>query len=221
MVMSVYRRWIVACTAGELVAMGVAAGAALGVNAVVGEPQSLGSRLATLAVFAAVGAVEGTVLAGFQWLVLRTRLPRLRAGEWVGVTVALAVAGWIVGMAPSLFLNHDATAPEEPGLTVVLLMAALAGAGAGLCFGAAQWFVLRRHAERASRWIWIHVPAWALAMAAIFLGASLPTGESSGWFIALSGIAGGLLGGLLLGAVTGLVARDLQPRVNEPDARRS
>jgi NAD(P)-dependent dehydrogenase (short-subunit alcohol dehydrogenase family) len=213
--MSFYRRWIIACTAGELVGIGVATGVALAINALIGEPQSLGGRLATLVTFAAVGAVEGSALAAFQWRVLRARLPRLRAGEWVGVTVALAVAGWIVGMTPSLFITHEATAQEEPGLGVVLLLAAMAGAGAGLCFGAAQWFILRRHAERAGRWIWIHVPAWALAMSAIFLGASLPADGSSGWFIALSGTAGGVLGGLLLGAVTGLVAQKLQPWVDE------
>jgi NAD(P)-dependent dehydrogenase (short-subunit alcohol dehydrogenase family) len=213
--MSFYRRWIVACTAGELVGIGTAAGAALAINALFGEPQSFGSRLATLVTFAAVGAVEGTALASFQWRVLRARLPRLRAGEWVGVTVALAVAGWIVGMTPSLFINHDATAQEEPGLAVVLLMAAMAGAGAGLFFGAAQWFVLRRHAEEAGKWIWIHVPAWALAMSAIFLGASLPTAGSPGWFIALTGALGGVLGGLLLGAITGLVAKNLRPWVDE------
>ena len=213
--MRFYGRWIVACAAGELVGIGVATGAALAVTALIGEPQSLGSRLVTLAVFAAVGAVEGTALAGFQWRVLRARLPRLRAGEWVGVTVAVAVAGWIVGMTPSLFIEHEATAQEEPGLAIVLLVAAMAGAGAGVCFGAAQWFILRRHAERAGRWIWIHVPAWALAMSAIFLGASLPAAGSSGWFIALSGAAGGVVGGLTLGAITGLVARQLQPWVDE------
>ena len=179
--MAFYRRWIVACTAGELLGIGVATGAALALNALIGEPRSLGSRLLTLATFAAVGAVEGTALAGFQWRVLRTRLPRLRAGEWVGVTVALAVAGWIAGMTPSLFINSEVTVQEEPGLGVVLPVAAMAGAGAGLCFGAAQWFILRRHAERASQWIWIHVPAWALAMSAIFLGASWPSSGSRAW----------------------------------------
>jgi len=213
--MAFYRRWIVACAVGEFVGIGVAAGAALAMSALIGEPQSIGDRLLTLATFAAVGAVEGAALAGFQWRVLRTRLPRLRAGEWVGVTVALAVTGWIIGMMPSLFLNHDATVQDEPGLGVVLLVAAIAGAGAGVCFGAAQWFILRRHAERASRWIWIHVPAWALAMSAIFLGASVPDSGSSVWFIALTGAMGGVLGGLLLGAVTGLVARELQPWVDE------
>jgi NAD(P)-dependent dehydrogenase (short-subunit alcohol dehydrogenase family) len=131
------------------------------------------------------------------------------------VTVVLAVAGWIVGMTPSLFMSHEATAQEEPGLLLVLLMAAMTGAGAGFCFGAAQWFILRRHAERAARWIWIHVPAWTFAMAAIFLGASLPTIEWSAWSIALTGATGGLLGGILLGAVTGIVAQDLQPWVDE------
>jgi NAD(P)-dependent dehydrogenase (short-subunit alcohol dehydrogenase family) len=214
--MSFFRRWIVACTTGELVGIGVATGAALAINTLIGEPQSLGSRLLTLTTFAAVGAVEGTALAGFQWRVLRTQLPRLRAAEWIGVTVALAVAGWIVGMTPSLFMSHEPTSSqEEQSLMLVLLMAAVAGAGAGVCFGAAQWFILRRHAVRAARWIWIHVPAWALAMAAIFLGASLPTIEWSAWSIALTGVTGGVLGGVLLGAVTGIVARDLQPWVDE------
>ena len=92
---------------------------------------------------------------------------------------------------------------------LVLLMAALAGAGAGICFGAAQWFILRRHAERAARSVLIHVPAWALAMTAIFFGASLPTIEWSASSIAFTGATGGLSGGILLGAVTGIVARDL------------
>lgn len=152
--MSFYRRWTVACAAGELVGMGVAAGAAVAVNTVIGEPQTLGGRLLTLAIFAAVGAVEGTALAGFQWPVLRTKLPRLRAGEWVVVTAVLAVVGWTVGMTPSLFLDHDATVQDEPSLALVLWIAAIAGAGAGICFGTAQWFILRRHAERAGRWIW-------------------------------------------------------------------
>jgi hypothetical protein len=209
--MPFYRRWILACTAGELVGIGVATAAALAINSLMGEPQSVGARLSTLGVFAAVGALEGGALAGFQWSVLRARLPRLRAGEWVGVTVALAVAGWLIGMTPSLFINNDAAPHVESGLGFVLIAAALAGAVAGLCFGLVQWLVLRRYARHASRWIWIHVPAWALALSAIFLGASVPDANSPAWVIAVSGVAGGVLGGLLLGAVTGLVARTLQP----------
>lgn len=210
-----YLRWVAACTAGELIGIGVGAVAAVGMNVLVGEPQTLPGRLAVLGTFAAVGAVEGGALAALQWVVLRTRLPRLGAAEWMGVTVAVAVTGWLVGMTPSLFLSQASDASDEPTLLVVLMLASLVGVGAGLCFGAAQWFVLRRHAERPARWIWIHAPAWALAMAAIFLGASLPTGEWSAWSIVLVGAGGGVAGGLLLGGVTGLVARRLQPWVDE------
>lgn len=210
-----YRRWIAACTVGELIGIGVATAAGVTLNSIVGEPQSLGARVLVLVVFAAVGVAEGGALAALQWRVLRHRLLRLSAGEWVGVTVAVAVTGWIVGMTPSLFLSHESSTSGEPALATVLLLAAIAGGGAGLCFGAAQWFVLRRHAARASRWIWIHVPAWALAMAAIFLGASLPTAQWAWWWMALSGVAGGVLGGLLLGVVTGVVAQRLTPWVDE------
>jgi hypothetical protein len=168
-----YRGWILACVGGEPIGIGVAAGAAVAINVFVGEPHSLATRLLTLATFAVVGAVEGGALSVFQWRLLRTRLPRLRADEWV------------------------------------------AGAAAGLCFGGAQWLVLRRHAQRAHRWIWIHIPAWGLVMTAIFLAATLPTPEWPAWTIALSGIAGGIGAGVLLGAVTGLVARSLEPWVDE------
>jgi hypothetical protein len=213
--MSFYRRWIVACTAGELIGIGTATGAALTLQAALGEPESTGGRLLTLAAFALVGVVEGGALAALQGRVLRARLPQLRVRDWIGATVAVAVVGWLLGMTPSLFLHHEPQASQaaaaEPGLGLILLIAALAGAAAGLVFGGAQWFVLRRYAERPGRWIWIHMPAWALAMAGIFLGATLPDAHSPGWFIAVTGAAGGVCGGLLLGAVTGLVARELEP----------
>ena len=210
-----YRRWVAACTAGEFIGIGVATTVGVAINTWVGEPQSLGARLAVLATFAGVGVVEGGVLAALQWRVLRTRFPRLNAAEWIGVTVAVALGGWIAGMTPSLFISHPPVASVEPGLISVLGLAALAGGAAGLCFGAAQWCVLRRHAERAQRWVWVHVPGWALAMAAIFLGASIPSVEWAPSSIVLAGVGGGVVGGLLLGLVTGTVAQRLTPWVDE------
>lgn len=210
-----HRRWTLACAIGELVGIGVAAAAGVSLAALVGEPRSPAARLLTLGVFGLVGAVEGGVLGGLEWYVLRDRLPRLRLGEWAGVTAAVAVLGWLIGMTPSTFAPAQAPAAAEPALVVVLLLAVGAGAGAGLCFGAAQWSVLRRHARRAGRWIWIHVVAWGLALAAIFLGASLPTAAWPAWAIIVSGAGGGLAGGLLLGGVTGVVARSLSPWVDE------
>ena len=90
--MAFYRRWIVACAVGEFVGIGVAAGAALAMSALIGEPQSIGDRLLTLATFAAVGAVEGAALAGFQW---RVRKLARRSGPSSGAVKSrpLPVAG--------------------------------------------------------------------------------------------------------------------------------
>ncbi|MEZ5294028.1 MAG: SDR family NAD(P)-dependent oxidoreductase [Vicinamibacterales bacterium] len=213
-----YGRWVGACAAAEFIGIGTAAATAVAMHAWMGEPASTPARLGTLATVALVGAVEGGALGFLQWRVLRERLPRLRALEWMTPTVLLAVGGWLAGMTPSLFFAPPETpsAPiAEPPLGAVLAIAALAGAAAGLAFGAAQWLVLRRHAVDASRWIWIHAPAWALAMPAIFLGAGLPTADWPPEAIAASGAAGGVLGGVLLGMVTGLVARRLEPWVDE------
>jgi hypothetical protein len=114
-------------------------------------------------------------------------------------------------MAGPILAGGGDAGGAEPTLPQVLLLAALLGSGAGALFGVAQWVVLRRHAARATRWIGIHVPGWAFAMAAIFLGTSVPGRSWPAWAIAVSGALGGALGGALLGAVTGLVVRDLRP----------
>lgn len=213
-------RWLLACTAAELCGIGVVTGTALGVQAALGEPTSFIGKLETLAAMTAAGSLEGMALGGFQFWALRRILPRLRPAAWIGTTVGVAVVGWILGMSVPLFFGSDAghapQAATEPPLFFVLLMAAAAGAGAGLCFGFAQWLVLRRHVEQSRNWIFIHIPAWAAAMAAIFLGASLPQANWPKWAIAVSGILGGLLGGLLLGSISGIVARRLRPLDLDP-----
>jgi hypothetical protein len=207
-----YPRWIAACAAAELIGIGAAAGIAVAIGAVVGEPHTTASRLVVLAAMTAAGAIEGAALGWLEWRMLRRRLPLLRAGAWVGTTVAIAVIGWVVGMSASLFRGGgDGAVAVEPGLARVLVMAAVMGGAAGAVFGGAQWLVLRRYAPHAGRWIAIHVPAWAAAMAAIFLGASVPESGWPAWAVGASGAAGGLCGGLLLGAITGLVARTLEP----------
>jgi hypothetical protein len=209
-----WTRWVVACTAAELCGIGIVTGTALGVQSLLGEPTSMAGKLETLAAMTAAGALEGAALGSLQFWALRRALRQLRPGVWIGTTVAVAVVGWLLGMSGPLFFGGNgspSSAAAEPPLAIVLLLAAAAGAGAGLCFGFAQWLVLRHHVERAAHWIPIHIPAWAAAMAAIFLGASLPDASWPRWAIACSGIASGLLGGLLLGCISGIVASRLRP----------
>jgi hypothetical protein len=203
-------RWVLACAVAELVGIGAAAAVAVTLQQVMGHPGTALQRWAALAALAGAGAIEGGALGWLQWRLLRQRLPHLRKGEWVGVTVAVAVLGWVAGMAGPLF-GARAGGGAEPGVGLVMALAAALGAGAGVCFGAAQWLVLRNHAQRSARWIAIHVPGWAAAMSVIFLGASLP---DAGWApvaILAAGMGGGLAGGTLLGAITSGVASGLQP----------
>jgi len=65
---------------------------------------------------------------------------------------------------------------------------------------------LQRKLDDVLHWMAFNIPGTAT---------SLPDAGSSRSFIALSRAAGGVLGGLLLGAVTGLVARELRPWVDE------
>lgn len=209
----VYLRWIAACALAELIGIGVAAAAAVLMRAAVGTPATAPAAAAMLLAMAAAGSIEGGALGWLQATVLRDQLPGFPTHRWIACTVAVAVAGWVCGMAPSLLMHQaePSVATQDPGWFFVLGAAALLGAVAGALFGAAQWLVLRKRVRAASRWIWIHALGWAPAMVAIFAAASLPDEHSRPFSIVVLGAVGGLLGGSLLGAITGLVVRDLQP----------
>jgi hypothetical protein len=92
----------------------------------------------------------------------------------------------------------------EPALSLIVLMSAGMGAGAGLVFGFAQWLMLRRHAAHSAHWMLSNMGGWAVAMAWIFLAASWPGSSAPKAIVVLGGLAGGALGGLSIGAVTGI-----------------
>jgi hypothetical protein len=208
----VYGRWISACAIAEAIGIGVAGLVAIVLAAALGAPETAAERGLVLGAMVAAGSIEGLALGALQWSVLRERLPGIRFRAWVGATVAVAALGWLIGMAGPTFAADDAGATaDEPTAFVVIVVAALIGAAAGAVFGGAQWLVLRRHAPRAWRWVAINVPAWAVAMAAIFAGATAPAPGWPAWAIAGSAVAGGLGGGAALGAITGVVARTLRP----------
>lgn len=116
----------------------------------------------------------------------------------------VALAGWAVGMLPSTLTDGSASPPmADPPVLLLGLGAAAGGAAAGLAFGWAQWTVLRHHVSPSRRWIGANALGWALAIAWIYIAASLPTETTPGVLVALAGVGGGLLSGLTLGAVTG------------------
>lgn len=204
---TLFRQWIVNCSAGELIGIGVAGSVALLLNTLMGEPQALGQKLLVLLVMVLAGAAEGSSVSWFQWRVLRKWYPRMKFQGWWKTTTAAAVIGWLLGMIPSLFLVSGTAAAGQPSWLVILLMAAGGGAVAGAMFGGFQFLELRKHTRRAGWWMVANAAAWSLAMCVIFIGATWPSATTPAGWIVISALVSGCVAGLLLGGVTGWFLR--------------
>jgi hypothetical protein len=199
-----------------MAAAAVAAGLAF---TVVGEPTDVGAAALVLGLATLGGAIEGLAIGWFQWSVLHPWLPRLSRRRWVGVTLAVAVAGWFLGMLPSTVVSMS-TGPSSTGAPsstgpppwVMPVLGVASGLVAGAIFGAAQAWALRGHVLRPRLWVLANSLGWAAAMAVIFTGSSLP---AAGWPLAALlalGAVTGVLAGLAIGGVTGLFLPGLDDR---------
>lgn len=204
-----YRNWILANAAGEALGLGTtfALGAWL-------APRLEAQPTAFMVVAGAIGAVslgtllEGVVVGAFQAEVLGKARPGLRRRAWILATALGAGAAWLLGMIPSTLMSLDAGGETptggEPGTLAQLLLAAMLGLALGPVLAAAQLFVLRRHADRAGRWVVANALAWAVGMPAIFAGmALLPWGTGGyGLIVGLFAVTGAA--GAIVGAIHGL-----------------
>jgi hypothetical protein len=145
------------------------------------------------------GLVEGLALGVAQSTLLRRILPRLRAGRYVVVTLAVAGIGWAAGSVPSL--SSTGEADQQPSWFLL----GLAGAGMGLVLGTllgtAQGLVLRPVAPHWLVWPAAGCVGWTGAMTLLMLGASAP---SASWGLAAV-LAWAALTGAAAGAVLGAV----------------
>lgn len=192
------RRWVIFVTVGE--ALGFAVPAAVGALLFDESPAVLGASVIV------AGVIEGVLLGSAQWLVLRSELPRLALARWAGWTVVGVVAAYPLGLLPSVF--YEAWS-QWPVVTQVLLFVVV-----GLCLlatiGTAQWVELRRHVDRAGRWILGTAAAWAAALATFGL-ISTPLwqeGQSVELRI-LIGVSAGLVMAVVMALITGVVMRAL------------
>lgn len=206
-------RWTLACGLAELLGIGAAALWWVMLDRLEPEPRTLLACMVMLLGKGLSGLFEGTILGLIQGALLRLRYPRLSVRGWIAATCALAVLGWLLGSAPSIFLPQQAGSPDfDPSLTLTIALASVSGALVGVLFGAAQWLVLRHAASRASLWIWANASAWAVALPLIYIAASTGPAEPSTLQVALRGVVGGLGAGLLLGAVQYPFLMHIDPR---------
>jgi hypothetical protein len=199
-------RWFAACTAGEVLGIAAAAGAAAMGAAIVGEPTTVGAAVVVV-VFATVGGcVEGLAVGSLQWRVFRTWIPALSPGRYIGGTVGLAAAFWLLGTLPSTVLSvggaSDAGASSDPPVIVMVLVAGAGGAVGGCAFGAVQGWALTGHVTHPWRWIRPNAVGWAVAVAVITVGASVAPAGMPTLLLVAYGAGVGLLAGACVGAIT-------------------
>jgi putative NADH-flavin reductase len=211
-----WRSWLVRCGLAEFAGITLAALAALGLNRLVGEPDTPTERWLVYLGFLATGVLEGAFIGLAQGSLLERLVPSLRLGRFVAWTVFPATLAWAVGMAPSTFfvspVSEPAATMTEPATWLVLLVSAAGGAVGGLLIGGCQALALRGAVTSVGGWVRATVLAWALALPLDMLGATLPDAQTPGWLIALSAGAFGLLAGLTFAVPTGFAALSLRRR---------
>jgi len=202
-----YRRWVVACTAGELIGFGgiPVLGAALALALTQSLPP--GGRSIVLYVVAVAGGLgEGAVLALFQYHVLGLLLPALRKRAWVMATAGAAALAWACGMlAPLLDDLVGLTATAQVAIWVPASVLIL------ISIGGAQAWALRGSVEKPQRWLLANVLAWLAGLPWTFvLPALLPeTAPMTVWIATF--VVAGVLMGLTVGLVTGIAVLRLHP----------
>jgi len=149
-----------------------------------------------------LGTLEGAIVGGAQWLVLRERLAALPAHVWVLATAAGAFVAWCLGLLPSLLMDmsaQDGAGSARFSAFLTYVLAAILGAIAGPILACFQWLALRRHVARARVWIPANAVAWAVGMPLVFVGPALvvegmPTVEAAPIFLSVTCAAGALVG---------------------------
>lgn len=194
-----YKRWVLVCTAGELVGFGgiPVLGGAIALWVTAGIEARLQSVI--LYIVAVIGGFgEGAVLAWFQLRVLRTCLPDLNASRWILATGSAASIAWMLGLlAPTLNDLFGLSAQMQ------LVIWIPAGVLILLSIGMAQAIVLRGIVARPQRWIAANAAGWLLGLPWTFvLPALLPeTAAVAVWITTF--VVAGVLMGLTVGLITG------------------
>ncbi len=200
-------RWVAANALAECIGLGLSG--LLAVRLVFADEARWGVVAGALITIALSTLIEGASVGWFQWRVLRRALPGISLRAWWLGTAAGALAAWTLGMLPSTLMNMaeagGAAPAAGPSQAQTLLLAALLGAVAGPILGVGQWWVLRRHVERAWRWIPAQALAWAAGMPIIFqMMEWIAPGAFTAWD-ALIAVAMLLLTGAVVGALHGWV----------------
>ena len=185
------RRWVLANGVGELLGLGL--GGLAGLPLQLRLESALPTVAAALLGAVVFAALEGAIVGGLQWRVLRERAPSVSARAWVGATMLGGLIAWLAVSLPFALMRDETAAGEatsEPPLILQLAMMALAGLAAGPVLGGTQALVLRRVTDRPWSWVWANARAWAVGLPIIQLAAGgMPAGTPIALVVAIAAAA--------------------------------
>lgn len=200
-----WKKWVLACGTGAFLGITAAAAIVIAYRLLLGDPVNHSDRLLHLFFMLVAGALEGSLLAYFQYRLIGKIFPEIAWKQWLAYTIAAAIIAWMLGLLPSLFLTgNGATDPTLQTTPLIYYsMAALIGLLPGALFGYFQWLPLKGLRREAMLWIPANALGWSAGMVFIFLSAS-SLGANTRWpMILLAGALGGMASGLSVGIVTG------------------
>jgi hypothetical protein len=199
---TLWRRWTVAATLGELVGFLVPAVVAASVRDL--------DQVTVVAALVVAGFVEGSALGYAQSRVMREVVPGVRRRDWTVATGTAAALAWLLGMLPSSLAGRI---PEAVLWTVIVVAAPVLLAS----IGGAQWLVIRRRRRRSGWWVAATAAAWAAGLL-VFVGISSPLWRpgQDAVLVALIGVVAGAAMAVTTAALTGLAVVRLARAAAEP-----
>jgi hypothetical protein len=213
---SLWGRWILANSVGELVGLGATFAIGVGLFSGLAETAGVFPTILTAVLMTSAGALEGAVVGLAQWLAMHASLPQLPRWSWVRATIVGALIAWFFGSVPMTIASVSAAAPQEvaqePPAGAVLLLASAMGLVAGLVLSLIQWRVLREHVEQAWQWLPANSIAWAAGMPIVFAaidGAQRMPSLAGGIGVMVVSLA---ITGAVVGAIHGVVLVSLVGR---------
>ncbi len=208
-------RWVVANGLGHL--LGLGAVGVVGWQAVHGAGADLTAWMPVNGRDVAC-AVEGAILGGLQWRVMRRALPDMVRSEWVFATGLGAFVASELGLIPWTLRGESAgllaVIPSAFAPTARYVSAVGAGVVAGLVLSLFQGWVLRRSGARAGWWLAANALGWSAATP-LLVWASRQLDRVHGVASVALALAASLLAGAVVGASVGAVA-PRTPRVVRP-----
>jgi len=209
--------WILNDTLGIFLSIALAAGVLTYAGQLIGDPVTPLDKLGNLGVAIVGGLFAGSILAWFQWRILKKRYDDLSWTKWWRNTVLAFIGGWILAIVPSLTYTSDhaiqqVIPPFGIPVHTVMYGSIIFGAVLGSLIGFGQYLELRKHQKRASRWIGLNVFSWAAGFFVIVL-LGLLFDQHLSMFL-LTGVAGGLITALCVAGVTSYFFRKTENEVN-------